>query len=261
MGGRARERRLHQLPAVARQGPRAEAPLHRLLPEANEPYDALLDDFEPGMRTEEYAGCSSGSVRPPRSRDGAGEEEAEPFWRGRTPARHSTICPSTSPVRSARLTPSSASIRASIRSACLRDAGRAADDALRGGRSPRQLGLLDHARGRTRGLRARRRPRARPDAALDRMLVGAARVPEPSVGERDRALAAVLAVALSALPGRVPRRAVRRPARAVPSRGQPATAVADPRGRRRDDVRTAHHPSLRARAGAALRRPPDGRPP
>ena len=49
-------------------------------PEANEPYDALLDDFEPGMRTEEVRRVFE-RLRP-ALRDlvvGAGEEEAEPF--------------------------------------------------------------------------------------------------------------------------------------------------------------------------------------
>ena len=49
-------------------------------PEANEPYDALLDDFEPGMRTEEVRRVFE-RLRP-ALRDlvtAAGEEEAEPF--------------------------------------------------------------------------------------------------------------------------------------------------------------------------------------
>ena len=52
----------------------------------------------------------------------------------------------------------------------------------------------------------------------------------------------------------------RRPARAVPPRDQPRAPVAHPRRRRRDDVRAPHHPPLRARAGAPVRRALDRRP-
>ena len=60
-----------------------------------------------------------------------------------------------------------------------------------------------------------------------------------------------------------PEQLVGRLARAVPSRGQPRAPLVHPRRRRRDELRAPRHPPLRARGGAALgparrRRPPRG---
>ena len=103
-------------------------------------------------------------------------------------------------------------------------------------------------------LRARRRARRSSARRSARVLVGAARVAEPAVGERRRPLAAVLALVLPARAGGVPGPARRRDRsssfhRAV-NRVQP---LVHPRRRGRDDLRPAHHPPLRARAGAHRR--------
>ncbi len=58
----------------------------------------------------------------------------------------------------------------------------------------------------------------------------------------------------------VPGRARPRRSRALPPRREPRAAVVHPRRRRRGDLQPAHRPALRARAGAALGRPLDGRP-
>ena len=108
----------------------------------------------------------------------------------------------------------------------VRDTGRPADDAVLGRRPPRQLPLLDHARGRPRAVRARRRPCARPHAAGDRLLLGAPRVAEQALGERDRALASVLALVLSVVPRRRSR------ARSTACRSSDSTARSTARPRR-----------------------------
>ena len=123
-------------------------------------------------------------------------------------------------ARSAPARAASGSTRRSTPSACRSRRGRPADHPLRRGRPARQLAVLDHARGRPRALRARRRSLARPVAARDGLLVGAARVAEPPLGERRRSLAPVLALVLPAVPGRLPDPA-RRHARALPPRDQP----------------------------------------
>ena len=61
--------------------------------------------------------------------------------------------------------------------------------------------------------------------------------------------------------GHVPRAARGRLARAVPSRGQPCAPLVHPRRRRRDELRAPRHPPLRARGGAALRPARRRRPP
>ena len=97
------------------------------------------------------------------------------------------------------------------------------------------------------------------DEALERtplargVSLGHARVAEPDVGEPRRPVAAVLARLLPAAAGDVPGRARRLGRRELVPRGERRRAVADPRRGRRGDLQPAHHPALRARAGAARR--------
>ncbi len=67
-----------------------------------------------------------------------------------------------------------------------------------------ELPVHRDARGRARPVRVGREPVARPHADGRRSLLSAARVPEPPVGERRRALAPVLALVLPAAAGGVP---------------------------------------------------------
>ena len=75
------------------------------------------------------------------------------------------------------------------------------------------------------------------------------RVPEPHVGEPRRPQPAVLAALLPARPGGVPGAALGRRRGGVLPRGQPRAALADPHRGGRGDVQPPHHPPLRARAG------------
>ena len=231
-------------------------------PTPADPYDPLLDDFEPGTRTDEVRRVFDRLE--PALRDlvaAAGDDGARAVRRRPVldggPAR--AVTGGGAGVRRHRRVLSPRPDRPPLLH-LVRDARRPADDPLRRGRPPRQLDLLDDARGGPRALRARRRPGPRPDASLDGLLVGAARVAEPALGERDRALAAVLALVLPAVPRRVRERARGGPAGALPSGDQPRAAVARARRRRRDDLRPPHHPPLPARAGAALREALHGRP-
>ena len=81
---------------------------------------------------------------------------------------------------------------------------------------PGSFALLDDARGRVTGSTSTASTRARSEPARDRLLVRAARVPEPPLGERRRPLAALLALVLPAVPGRLRERARRRAAGALP---------------------------------------------
>ncbi len=93
-------------------------------------------------------------------------------------------------------------------------------------------------------------PRAVPDLAGRAGVARRARVPEPAVGERRRALAPVLRVSAARAAPPVPR-LLHRPRRRRPlPRRQHGPAVADPDRGRRDDLQPPHHPALRARAGA-----------
>ena len=153
------------------------------------PYTALLDDFEPFMKTHRGRGGvrhhQAGAVRArPRGARGSTRrfssdtypEELQRefgervlatvgFDRRRVPARPD---------------------RPSVLHLVL-DARRAADDALR--RDRPRLALVDDARGGPRPVRARHRLLARADAARERALARAERVAEPHLGEPRRAAA------------------------------------------------------------------------
>ena len=174
-------------------------------PATDDPYDVLLDDFEPGMHTDEVRRVFERLE--PALREltaAAADDEPEPFLSGpyARDAQHELSLEvarafgAADAVLPAR--PDGPPLLPLVR-----DTRHPPDDPLRRGRPARELALLDDARGRTRPLRARRRRRARPDAARDGLLVGAARVAEPPLGERDRPLAAVLALVLPAVPRRV----------------------------------------------------------
>ena len=84
--------------------------------------------------------------------------------------------------------------------------------------------------------------------------LGAARVAEPAVGEHRRPQPPLLEPLLSLVPGGVPRSRRRRRPGALLPRDQPRQAVVHPGRRRRGDVQPAHHPPLRAGAGDPVRR-------
>ena len=81
-----------------------------------------------------------------------------------------------------------------------------------------------------------------------------ARVAEPALGERRRALAAVLALVLPARAGDVPRPLGGVPLEDFHRAVNRVAPVVHPCRRRRDELRAPRDPPLRARAGAALRR-------
>ena len=170
------------------------------------------------------AGCSTGSSRrsASSSRRPAAEED-EPFLTGPYPerAQHELSVVVTRAFGAAdeffRLDPT-------VHPFCIvvLDAGRPADDALRGGRPARRPRSSRRCTRRARPLRARRRPVARPHAARDGLLVRAPRVAEPALGERHRPLAGVLALVLPAVPRRRSHVLDDVPLETLPSRDQPA---------------------------------------
>ena len=164
----------------------------------DEPYDVLLDDFEPGMKTAEVRD----GLRPAQAGAGAARRGG-PRRRG---AAASAASPSRSKARSEfelegdpalRLRPVGVAARhgrPSLRRLD-RDHRHPPDDAVLR-RQPRRP-LRDDARVRPRPLRARGRPRARAHAARERRLARPARVAEPHVGEHGRPQPPVLALLLS----------------------------------------------------------------
>ena len=104
-----------------------------------------------------------------------------------------------------------------------------------------------HARVRPRALRGRNRRLASAHAARPHRVAEPARVAEPPVGEHGRPRPRVLRRARAA-DGGAPRRRHRR-RRPVP-RGEPGRALAHPGRGRRGDLRAAHHSPVRARAAA-----------
>ena len=228
----------------------------------DEPYDVLLDDFEPGMKTAEVravferlkqeqvplvAGARSEGERPlrepsfPVDRQQAFELKViERF--GFDPSEW-------------RLDTAVHPFATSISINDIRLTTRYAEGNLDG------LFSTTMHEVRSRPLRARRRPGARTDAARVRRLARVARVPEPHVGEPRRAQPAVLAALLSRPPRHVSRVARWDRAGGVVPRRQLGRAVADPRRGRRADVQPPRHPPVRAGAGAARRDGVAGRAP
>ena len=112
-----------------------------------------------------------------------------------------------------------------------------------------RVDLVDAARGRSRALRARDRRRARAHAARRAPSLGInesqSRTWENLVGRSRPFWQHWYEPLQETFPS-----ARRRRARRVRPRDQPRRAGPDPGRRRRDDVQPAHHPALRARAGA-----------
>ena len=176
-------------------------------PTTGDPYDILLDDFERGMRTDEVRAVFDRLK--PALRDlvaAAPDDEPEPFLEGpyaRELQHELSVVVARAFGASEqhfRLDPTVHPFCMSLSTRDVRLTTRYAEDDLHGNSLFSTMHEVGHG-----ALRARRRPRARPDAARDRLLVGAARVPEPALGERDRPLAPLLALVLSAVPGRLRR--------------------------------------------------------
>ena len=254
VGGGAPELRLLDLPAGAAPQPRAPPALHRVLRRlrraVRRPARRLRAGHEDGRgaRGVRAAEGGAGAARRGGPRATAiGPRAARPFPIDRQKEFELKV---VERFGFDRQRVADRHGRASVR-LLDRDDGHPADDALLRGQPRRPL--RDDARVRARALRARRRARARADAARPRRVARAARVAEPHVGEHGRPQPPVLALLLPAAARAVPGGARRRRARGLVQRGQLGRAVADPRRGRRGDLQPAHHPALRARAGADRR--------
>ena len=216
----------------------------------DEPYDVLLDDYEPGMKTAEVRSVFDelkAELVPLIAEHGSVDGD-DAFLAGPWPvdAQHAVLAQDHRALRLRPLLRAPRPDGAPVRGQ-LGHAGHPPDDALPGERH--QLDLHGDARVRARPLRARRLAHARADAALPRCLVGAARVAEPPLGEHRRPQPSVLEPLLPLVPGGVPGRARRRRPGALLPRHQPDQAVVHPRRRGRGHLQPPHHPSLRAGAG------------
>ena len=173
----------------------------------DEPYDVLLDDYEPGMKTAEVRSVFDelkAELVPLIAEHRLGRRRRR--LPGRPLARRRPARVLAQDHRALRLRPllrAPRPDRAPVRGQ-LGHAGHPPDDALPGERH--QLDLHGDARVRARPLRARRLAHARADAALPRRLVGAARVAEPPLGEHRRPQPSVLEPLLPLVPGGVPGR-------------------------------------------------------
>ena len=171
----------------------------------DEPYDALLDDYEPGMKTAEVA-CD---LRLPQGAPGAARQRVR--WRRAGPATGCAHVPARAPeaVRARggerfgfddqawRLDPTVHPFASGGGTQDIRITTRYFEDNLDGLFATMHEfghGLYEH---QVDGV-------ARADAARARRLARPARVAEPHVGEPRRALAAVLALLLPAAPGALP---------------------------------------------------------
>ena len=170
----------------------------------DDPYDVLLDDYEPGTTTAE--------VRAVFDRL---KEELVPLIAGDGRCRRAASATGPFPEDGQRaigvavmtafgFDDLSFRLDSTVHPFCssLRDDRRPGDDAVR--RARPRVAVQLHARDRPRPLRARRQPDARAHAARLGLLVGPAREPEPSLGERGRPLAAVLPLAAPAARRDVP---------------------------------------------------------
>ena len=172
----------------------------------DEPYDVLLDDYEPGMKTAEVRQVFDdlkAELVPLIAEIGSVDGD-DAFMDGPWPidAQHAYSLQDHRAVRLRPVVRAARPDRAPVRRQ-LGHAGHPPDDALQGRRH--HLDLHRHARVRARPLRARRLAVARAHAALPRRLVGAARVAEPAVGEHRRPQPALLEPLLPVVAGRVPR--------------------------------------------------------
>src|SRR5204863_7887315 len=124
-----------------------------------------------------------------------------------------------------------------------------ADDTHRAGRP--DVAVLDDARVRPRRVRVRRRRAAGTEPAWPRYLERDPRVAEPDVGEPRGTQPRLLAVVLSTAAAALSRGAWRSRRGRVRPRRQRHPTRSDSGRRGRGDLWSAHHPALRARAGAA----------
>ena len=235
-------------------------------PEAEHPYDPLLDDYEPGMTH----GRRARGARAPARRPRPARRPPAPDGRRRAAARR----PVPEAGQRALLGHRAARDRRRRRAVAPRrgrppvrgddrHGRRAADDALRRGR-PR-LALLVAARVRPRPLRAPGRPRARrarrsAGGASSAWHESQSRLWENMVGRSPGFWRWCFPHAQAALPERFGGRDVA----GGPARGQRRAPEPHPRERRRGHLRAAHRPALRARAradrGRARRSPTCPRP-
>ena len=194
---------------------------------ADDPYDIVLDDYEPGMKTHEV-------VDDLRRVEGRAPALAARGRRCRADRRLLPARPLPAAVaaplraRDARAVgdgPGRVAARphrASVRDVVRADRHPAHDELPRGlaARDP-----LLHARVRSRDLRAAGRSGVHALAARARRVVRVPRVAEPHVGEPRRPQHLDVALLLSEAAGRVPRAVRRRLARDVPSRAEQGAAV------------------------------------
>ena len=228
------------------------------------PYDVLLDDYEPGMKTTEVASLFSALKSELTPMIAAITAHAD---RVDDSVLHGSF-PIEQPARLvAEVIQRMGFDRAAWRiddavhpfASGLRISGREDHDAL-GGVVLRLVALRVDARMRARAVRGRGRQGAAAHAARVRRVTGAARVPEPHVGEHGRPQPAVLRRARADGLAHLRRpSADAGPRHAVPG-GQQDLAFVHPRRGRRGYLRPAHRAALRARAGAD-RRPARGRRP
>ena len=167
----------------------------------DEPYDVLLDDFEPGMKTAEVRAVFDRLKEGQVPLVAAVRQEGEPPVRGRTFPIERPEGVRAEGDRALRVRPVRVAARhgrASVRGVDGDRRHQADDPLLRG--QPRRP-LRDDARDRPRALRARRLARPRAHAARARRVARPPRVPEPDVGEHGRPQPPVLALLLSAAAG------------------------------------------------------------
>ncbi len=168
-------------------------------PPAAEKYDILLDDYESEMKTAEVRVVFDELKRElvPFVRDAEPPEQASPLELPRD-GQERLRAPRARPARLRRALV-----------APRRDGAPVHGESRSGRRTPHhplgvrsQLAVRRDPRVRTRCLRARHRPGARPHPARRRRLARAARVAEPNVGEPRRSQPPVLAVLLPTAPER-----------------------------------------------------------
>ena len=176
-------------------------------PTTDDPYDVLLDDFERGMRTDEVRIVFDRLKPALRELVAAAPDDApEPFLEGpyAREAQHELSVVVARAFGASeqhfRLDPTVHPFCMSLSTRDVRLTTRYAENDLHGNSLFSTMHEVGHGLYEHGGDSA-----ARPDAARNRLLVRAARVPEPALGERDRPLAPVLALVLPAVPGRLRR--------------------------------------------------------
>ena len=203
-GSRRARRRLRGVPAVARPDARAQAALRRVLPAAPRSRTTSCSTTTSPASPRRRCGRSSTGSRSDLHRwSRVAPDEPDPFMSGPFPedAQHALSLERDRALRRTttnfRLDPTvhpfcTSSRRRDVRLTTRYDEG----DLTRSSRM-HEIGHGLYERGVT--------PRLERTPLAHGLLVGAARVAEPAVGERRRALAAVLALVLPADPGGVPR--------------------------------------------------------